>query len=133
LCGTQYGDFVVWSPNECYIERINIDPDIQDEILNKSKWFFYESILPELLGRHFSNTEIKPMETYNETPTYENCVCKKNTGGKMIMCTKEGGPNLWYHYSCLGIKRKPSTKTWKCTLCQQTFLLLLLYHYFLQV
>lgn len=118
LCGTQYGDFVVWSPNECYIERINIDPDIQEEILNKSKWFYYESILPKLLGRHFSNTEIKPIETYDETLTYENCVCKKNTGGKMIMCTKEGCPNLWYHYSCLGIKRKPSTKTWKCALCQ---------------
>ncbi|KAL4112365.1 hypothetical protein QTP88_016173 [Uroleucon formosanum] len=105
LCGTQY-------------ERINIDPDILEEILNKSKLFFYESILPELLERHFSNTEIKPIETYDEILTYKNCVCKKNTGGKMIMRTKEGCPNLWYHYNCLGIKRKPSTKTWKCALCQ---------------
>lgn len=23
----------------------------------KSKWFFYEAILPELLGRYFTNTE----------------------------------------------------------------------------
>lgn len=119
LCGFKYGDFVVWSPNEeCYIERINIDSVVQEEIMSKSKWFFYESILPELLGRHFSNIQVNPIETHNTTNKYEFCTCKNNIGGKMLMCTKEGCPNLWYHYSCLGIKRKPSTKTWKCAVCQ---------------
>jgi len=52
MCGVTYGDFVVWSMYEdCYVERIQIDYEMCDEIVAKSKWFFYEAILPELLGR----------------------------------------------------------------------------------
>lgn len=119
VSGAKYGDFVIWSPNEaCYIERIRCNNEVFNEILAKTKWFFYESILPELLGRHFSNMEITTLEETEIIPTtYKYCTCKQNTGGKMLMCTQDGCPNLWYHYSCLGIKRKPSTKKWKCAFC----------------
>lgn len=126
LCGVKYGDFVVWSLYEdCYVERIQIDYEICDEIMAKTKWFFYEAILPELLGRHFSNIENVSVDKNNikvvgnaKESEYKYCTCKNNIGGKSIMCTKENCPNHWYHYTCLGIKRKPISKKWKCELCK---------------
>lgn len=120
LCEAKYGDFVVWSLNEHHIERININNDICMDIIAKSKWIFYEAILPELLGRYFTNrhsTEQTSIEEDSQDILYYYCTCKKNVGGKMIMCTQEGCPNLWYHYKCLGVKRKPTKKQWKCPIC----------------
>lgn len=127
ICGVTYVDFLVWSSYEdCYIERIQIDYEICNEIVAKSKWFFYEAILPELLGRYFTNTESlsvkNNMEIMQNTDTaiepYKYCTCKEDKGGKSIMCTQENCPNLWYHYVCLGIKRKPTSKKWKCEFCK---------------
>lgn len=90
------------------------------DIIWKSKWFFYEAILPELLGRYFSNRPIEQTSIEEDSLDrlcYNYCTCKKNVGGKMIMCTQEGCPNLWYHYKCLGIIRKPTKKQWKCPFC----------------
>lgn len=122
ICGVTYGDFLVWSLYEdCYIERIYIDYEICDDIVAKSKWFFYEAILPELLGRHFTNT-LSVKNYMEDTDTakgpYKYCTCKEDKGGKSIMCTQENCPNLWYHYVCLGIKRKPTSKKWKCEFCK---------------
>jgi len=85
----------------------------------KSKWFFYEAILPEILGRYFTNTETfsikNNMEVMQNTDTvkepYKYCTYKEDKGGKSIMCTQENCPNLCYHYVCLGIKRKPTSNT----------------------
>ncbi|KAL4126447.1 hypothetical protein QTP88_010669 [Uroleucon formosanum] len=108
----------IWSSYEdCYVERIQIDYEICDEIVAKSKWFFYETILPELLERYFTNTESlsvkNSMEVVQNTDTakepYEYCTCKEDKGGKLIMCTQENCPDLWYHYVCSGIKRKPTS------------------------
>jgi len=79
--------------------------------------FFYEAILPQLLGRYFSNRPIKQTsieEDNLDRLRFNYCTCKKKVGGKMIMCTQEGCPNLWYHYKCLRITRKPTNKQWKC-------------------
>lgn len=121
LCEAKYGDFMVWSPNEYHIERIYINNDICMEIIAKFKWFFYEAILPELLGRYFTNRHSIEQtcieEDCQDILCYNYCTCKKNVGGKMIMCTQEGCSNLWYHYKCLGITRKPTKKRWKCPIC----------------
>lgn len=121
LSEVKYGDFVIWSPGECHIERIFINNDVCLEIIAKSKWFFYEAIIPELLGRYYTNRTVNEQSNVEEDgiPTSNSyCTCKQNIGGKMIMCTQEGCPNLWYHYKCLGLQRKPTTKKWKCTICK---------------
>jgi len=123
LGGFKYGDFIIWSPNNYYIERVNIDYEICNEITSKSKWYFYEIILPELLGWFYTKNQSIEKSKLKESVVsksgpYQYCTCKNDTGGKMIMCTKEGYSNLWYHYTCIGIKRKPTAKKWKCTNCK---------------
>lgn len=56
LYGVNYGDFVIWSPQEnLHLERISIDSELCNKIIDKSKWVFQEALLPELLGKFFSN------------------------------------------------------------------------------
>ncbi|XP_029347429.1 chromatin modification-related protein png2-like isoform X2 [Acyrthosiphon pisum] len=62
-------------------------------------------------GRNLTN-----IYTAKEPSKY--CTCKEEKGGKSIMCTQENCPNLWYHYVCLGIKRKPRSEKWKCKFCK---------------
>jgi len=74
------------------------------------------------LGWYFTNTETlsvkNNMEVMKNTDTamepYKYCTCKEKKGDKSVMCTHENCPNFWYHYVCLGIKRKPTSKKWKC-------------------
>jgi len=122
ICGVNYADFVIWSPNNYHIECININHKLCNEIIIKSKWFFYEAILPELLGRFVTtNADKNLVSTTNQQSfigqVYPYCMCKTDKGGKMLMCSQEGCLNLWYHYTCLGIKRKPN-KNWKCSTCK---------------
>jgi len=100
LGGFKYGDFIIWSPNNYYIERVHIDIKICNEITSKSKWYFYEIILPELLGRFYTNNQSIEKSKLKESVVskngpYQYCTCKNDTGGKMIMYTKEGCANLW--------------------------------------
>lgn len=55
LCTTyEHSDFFVWSPNGDHIERIFPDEPIQKSILENAELFFYNAVLPELLGRVYT-------------------------------------------------------------------------------
>lgn len=44
------------------------------------------------------------------------CFCKGVESGRMIACDNEGCSIEWFHYTCVGIKRKPKGK-WYCPEC----------------
>ena len=55
-----YADFVVWSPTELKIQRIYKsleNENIWKEIISKCSIFFQQAILPELLGKFYSNKQ----------------------------------------------------------------------------
>jgi len=47
----------------------------------------------------------------------EYCYCKKGSHGKMIACDSTHCTMEWFHYSCVGIKRKPRG-AWYCNDCK---------------
>lgn len=65
--GAKYADFFVWSPTAdsdspdsvYHLERISKDPQVCELIIRKSYKFFLESILPELMGRYYTNVHDK--------------------------------------------------------------------------
>lgn len=52
--GLSFGDFFVWSPHDNYVERIYPDSLVVKKILENSEFFFYNVLVPELLGRAYT-------------------------------------------------------------------------------
>jgi len=46
------------------------------------------------------------------------CTCRKPESGKMVACDGDGCPYEWFHLSCLGIERVPSSEKWLCDVCK---------------
>lgn len=44
------------------------------------------------------------------------CLCKGDENGRMIACDNQDCSIEWFHYSCVGIKRRPKGK-WYCPDC----------------
>ena len=45
------------------------------------------------------------------------CICRKEENGRMILCDNETCETGWFHFSCVGISRKPRGK-WYCEECK---------------
>ncbi|XP_072163624.1 uncharacterized protein [Diadema setosum] len=60
----------------------------------------------------------------NENPEYDDggeedfCICHRGEFGRMIMCDMVTCSQRWFHYSCVGIRRKPRG-TWYCPVCRE--------------
>ena len=54
ICEVEYGDFVVWTENGIYIERISVQKEFFIETVTKIENFYKYSILPELLGKWYT-------------------------------------------------------------------------------
>ncbi|CAC5386579.1 unnamed protein product [Mytilus coruscus] len=59
VCEKEYCDFIVWTEADFHAERIEIDNDICDSLLVKSKLFFSNAILPEPSVDTSINTEVR--------------------------------------------------------------------------
>ena len=51
-CGANFGDFIVWSEKELFIERVYLDKFISDA-MNKATAFVKVAVLPELVGKWY--------------------------------------------------------------------------------
>ena len=54
VCGTSFGDFIVWRENELVVERIANDDTFLTEALEKATNFFKLGVLPEVLAKWYS-------------------------------------------------------------------------------
>ena len=52
-----FADFVLWTPSEIYIERVQLDMSFVAENLAKAKELYITAILPELLGKWFTRPD----------------------------------------------------------------------------
>ena len=97
-----YCDFVVWTPNDIFIERIQRNEALIERIIDKSKTFFHKVVLPELIGKFFSTSNKEnlssPMHrsvTSSSTtvqtsdPTESKKVSEKQEGKKQLKGRKK--------------------------------------------
>ena len=113
----KYCDFVCWTPKGIFVETIPSNTNFKDRI-PIFKNFFCSYILPELLTHKFKNgtEEMAPTDlSSDEDKRY--CFCGENKPGRMIGCDNPNCTIEWFHYSCVGIKRKPKGE-WFCKNCK---------------
>ena len=58
ICEVEYCDFVVWSKEIIFYERIPIDTDFVDNAIKEAEPFIKLAILPELVGKWFSRQTV---------------------------------------------------------------------------
>ncbi len=95
VCERNYCDFIVWTPNGLYIERIYKDVKFIERLFQKLTTIFVEQFLPEIMTR-----KLQMCKVY--------CVCQQEEYGKnMIQCENKTCKYEWFHYSCIGLRRAP--------------------------
>ena len=107
--------FVVWTPVDFVIVEIPRDELYINNILIKVKQFVKMHLIPELICK-----KLKYMDDESEIIGSDRlwCICRKPRFGKMISCHNDDCTIEWFHYSCVGIKRKPAN-AWFCPQCIQ--------------
>ena len=112
-----YCDFVVWSNDELFVERLSLNQFFIESSLSNAKVFYQQCILPELLGKYFSRQSKKSIRA-ELVPTEEDdgswCHCK---GGSMVACDNKSCHTTWFHLQCVKLSSIPRGK-WYCEFCK---------------
>ena len=126
VCSLEYADFVVCTfPNDVAtinVERIYVDEDFLVESIVKAGQFYTVAILPELLAKWYTRSDIMPSGVIDDSASsdYNYCYCKKEQEGTMICCDTDNCPyGQWFHLTCLKLKSAPRSKKWYCPHCQK--------------
>ena len=61
---------VVWNDKDTFLETVRVDTEIQADILSKTKSLFCNVLLPELVGKYFTNS------TNSDKSQDKWCICK---------------------------------------------------------
>ena len=112
VTGMELCDFVCWTQEGLFVETIKKDYSYLAELLPKLRTFYIKYILPELLTHHR-----KDSSTLDGSTEDKYCYCHRGEEGRMIACDNPYCKIEWFHYSCVGIKRKPKGN-WYCKDCQ---------------
>ena len=107
VCDKDYCDFIIWTTQGIYVERIVRDREFFESIKPALEKFFQFAVLPRILcGSDSTDSEVPTKHTRpSDTKLY--CKCKQPESGRMIACDNELCEGQWFHYACAGIKRKP--------------------------
>ena len=123
VCKVDYVDFLVWTPIDCIISRVNRNDTFISEMVKKLETVWYNHILLELVTRKLENGMDKENKSpvscsaMSDTCIQTYCVCKTTEdSGAMVACDK---CDMWYHPECLGLKRLPVKKVWYCPDCRK--------------
>ncbi|XP_038064512.1 uncharacterized protein LOC119734942 [Patiria miniata] len=122
-----YCDFVLWSrtkPDAPHIERIFPNDVFLKENVEKAKLFFKVGILPELLGKWYTTSNVGEgytiAECSSQTQVNVCCFCREaNTGHGMIECQSTECRVKVFHLRCLGLTVLPKTKRYLCPNCKK--------------
>ena len=105
-----------------YIYR---NEDFWATITTQAHCLFQHAILPELVAKYYSRRgpEIESSShpvvssAASKNPDDEVwCSCREKEHGRMVACYNSKCSIIWFHYACVGIKRKPKGK-WYCPHC----------------
>ena len=118
LFGVEVGDLCVYT-NKCIhiVEDIKYDKDYVEQLLGRCESFFHSYLLPEILTRSLDriDSESEIDEKGSAQPLF--CICNRPEYGKMIECDNVSCDIGWFHFSCVGVRRKPKGE-WYCPECK---------------
>ena len=85
ICRKTFCDFVVWTPNGLFTQRIYKDQRYVEKIVKKLTSFYVESVLPELMTHRLQSTSSEDVTSAStcSVPTLY-CSCREEHG-KMIV------------------------------------------------
>ena len=107
-------DFVIWSPCQLVVLRIDYDSNFTDTAITKASEFYKCCILPELICKwHSKSVSVVPASRCDKW-----CYCGGCEEGEMIACDSDTCQIVWFHTECLKIDSIPDGK-WYCPECQQ--------------
>lgn len=112
-----YCDFVVWTPQEVFIQRIVFDDIFFDEAYLKVVNFIKTGVLPELLGKWFTVPRLSAPVTSENTPVGCYCGGPVDNADNVLSCSSEQCKRKYFHKSCLKLIRVP--KNWTCYECKK--------------
>ena len=111
ICKRRFCDFVCWTPMGLFVQRIEKDESFARVIFPDLTNFFCKYLLPELVTQKLKNSS---------TPCITEklyCTCQKPASGRMVGCDNSKCRMEWFHFGCVGLKRKPRGK-WYCPECK---------------
>ena len=117
LSNANYCDFVVWREGELFVQRIYPDDEFMAVVLQKVTTFFKVCILPELLGKWYTKSQVydalpssSTVDSVSSTSSQNVwCYCRKGEEGEMIECERKECPVIWFHTDCLKITNEDGT------------------------
>ena len=119
FCNAQYSDFVVFTRNELFVQRIYPDEPFITLALEKCEEFIKVGVLPELLAKFYSKEPVSFNLPENCNDGDEQwCYCREVESGEMIGCDNPNCRIQWFHTACLRITRIPKGK-WYCPECHK--------------
>lgn len=89
VCDVTYADFVVWTPMDCVVTRVNRNDSFINNMLETYEFIWKYTILPEILTRKRENAEIQPPRaTVNESDVKKYFKCGTTDLHNMVGCDK---------------------------------------------
>ncbi|XP_064463712.1 uncharacterized protein LOC135374721 [Ornithodoros turicata] len=115
VCKAKYCDYVVWTLEEAFVDRIAVNEQFCLSMLDKCSLFFERVLLPEMRYKYWTQSGDVSSVTENSSNTF--CYCNGGDVGKMILCDNPLCEKKWYHFSCINLKRAPKGE-WYCDSCK---------------
>lgn len=104
VCCKDYCDFVVWTPEGLYIERILKPESFFDQLKPHLDNYFSQILLPVLLtGTIDTVAPSKDSSAMASSLNEVYCLCGGKDEGRMIACDNSHCAIEWFHYKCFGI------------------------------
>ena len=137
VCRLPYCDFVVWTESTIIQERITVDTEFYEGLMDDIKHFFMYGVLPEIVGKWYTRKPIADSSGIvpdassiteatlmsSSTSSTEDteevwCYCRQPNYGSMIGCSNDDCTIQWFHFECMRIRRAPKGD-WYCPSCRK--------------
>lgn len=118
VTGLDFAFFVVWTPQDMFIEKIDKDSEYFQQQLDKVTELYKSAVLPELLAKWYS----KPRESSSsQQASLLFCYCREEDGASLVLsCSGTSCIFKKFHLKCCGLKRRPPlSRPWFCTDCRR--------------
>jgi len=121
VSGLDYCDFIIWTPQGLYVERILPDVEFWVVAVAKATTFFNKCVLPEIVGKFYTRPSLPSSLT---TPSVDDddaewCTCQRYIEGSVLVgCDNSDCKVKWYHLQCLRLTSPPEG-AWLYNDCHQ--------------
>ncbi|EDO26314.1 predicted protein [Nematostella vectensis] len=111
---TAYCDFVVWTEEDLFCQRILPDEEFWNTNLPKAISFFKKGLLPEVLKSICCEPSELAQDSDEDGPW---CFCQEDIEESMLVRWDKTNCSIkWFHMDCVGLSIVPNGE-WICTYC----------------